>query len=358
MDQLGQPLNVIIDTDMGWDAVLAILLLVKNTSLNILGITITGCGATHLEHGCYLARGLLEIANLDAPVCAGADTPRANDNQFPPLFRRNMDHLGGLRATLPAPRRPLDVRRAWDFMADGLAAEEDPITILSLGGLTNIARLVNMSPPACLENIQRLVVLGGAVATDGNVARLNNAIPAHHQGPEYASNITAEWNIFLDALSAKQVFDTRIPITLVPLDACEFVLLTPDLASSITAKDPVATLAKRLLRAKFDPKSPLFEPDPQPVLDPLAAMIMTGLVDAGERRDLELDVETVQTRDDNSCGRTFQVWNSGRRPIEVIDSVFARDFLLAFQQSINAPLRPRAGAVIRENVSLSTGMHP
>ncbi|MEP7120783.1 MAG: hypothetical protein ABJE95_07740 [Byssovorax sp.] len=97
------------------------------------------------------------------------------------------------------------------------------------------------------------------------------------------------------------------------------MLLTPDFASWVTATDPVAALAKRLLRAKFDPNSPIFEPDPQPVL---------------------------------------QVWNSGRRPIKVADSVFARDFMLAFEQSINAPLRPRAGAVIRESASLSTAMHP
>ncbi len=51
MQKVGLGQNIIIDTDMGWDDVLAIALLVKNPNINILGITVTGCGETHLEDG-------------------------------------------------------------------------------------------------------------------------------------------------------------------------------------------------------------------------------------------------------------------------------------------------------------------
>lgn len=33
----------------------------------------------------------------------------------------------------------------------------------------------------------------------------------------------AEWNIFVDPLAAKVLFDSGIPLTLVPLDACNHV---------------------------------------------------------------------------------------------------------------------------------------
>ena len=70
MKKIGLTKNLIIDTDMGWDDILAILLLMKNPNYRILGITVTGCGETHLDAGTELARQLLTLCNMpDVPVC-------------------------------------------------------------------------------------------------------------------------------------------------------------------------------------------------------------------------------------------------------------------------------------------------
>lgn len=352
MQQIGLPQNIIIDTDMGWDDILAILLLIKNPNVNLLGITVTGCGETHLDSGTFIARTLVELGNSDAVVCGGAATPSAHDNQFPAEFRAAMDSVCGLLDGLPKPTRPLDPRPAWDFMRDSLREEENQITILSLGGLTNVARLLELDPGAKLENIERIVVMGGAVNSDGNVSLLNNAKPEYDQGPQYASNVYAEWNIFIDALAAKKVFASKIPMTLVPLDACDYVMLTSEYEGLVTAEDPVARLAKDLLKAKSDPNSPAFEAIPLPVFDPLAAMVMVGLETLGSRTQMVLDVEAEQTDHDNTCGRTYPVIDCDRRPITVVNTVSARQFGEAFSLSINAPLRPLPGENVNKTAAL------
>jgi inosine-uridine nucleoside N-ribohydrolase len=144
----------------------------------------------------------------------------------------------------------VDKRPAWQFMAEMLDKSDDEVTLLSLGGFTNLARLLELCPSTHLDRIAEIVAMAGAVHVDGNVALLNNARPEWDQGPGYSSNLSAEWNVFVDPLAAKNIFDSGIPLTLVPLDACNHVVMSPDHIDTITATDPIATLAKNIFRKK------------------------------------------------------------------------------------------------------------
>jgi inosine-uridine nucleoside N-ribohydrolase len=288
MEKIGYQKNLIIDTDMGWDDVIAILLLMKNPNIRICGITVTGCGETHLDDGVAIAQGLLALANIKAPVCRGATSPSMYNHQFPDSFRETMDSACGLRKNLPDPLQPVDPRMAWEFMRDTLEREEYQVSILSLGGLTNIARMMGMNPEPEISNIERICIMGGAIYVDGNIAALNNSEPEWDQGTEYASNFYAEWNIFLDPPAAKKVFDSEIPTTLVPLDACDYVLLGPEYIDMVVADDPVASFLRDILKAKS--VGPAKESIPLPVFDPLAAMIMTGALRPGHSERLGIDV--------------------------------------------------------------------
>ncbi|MFY0577192.1 nucleoside hydrolase [Cystobacter fuscus] len=84
-------MNVIVDTDVGWDDVLSILSLIKNPNVKIVGITVTGCGETHLADGVSIAQALLELGQVDAPVSAGAGSPACTTiNSRRPSVRRWM----------------------------------------------------------------------------------------------------------------------------------------------------------------------------------------------------------------------------------------------------------------------------
>ncbi|CCN72236.1 nucleoside hydrolase [Vibrio nigripulchritudo] len=365
MNKVGLTKNLIIDTDMGWDDILAILLLLKNPNYNILGITVTGCGETHLENGVELALQLVTLAKKpNIAVCAGASKPGQYDHQFPKQFRETMDDACGLQKDLPKPVGRPDHRKAWDFIADELAEQENQITILSLGGLTNIQRLLEMTPEPNIKNIERIVVMGGAIDVDGNVAALNNSDDEHgfDQGSAYSSNAYAEWNIFLDPMSAKVTFNSGIPIKLVPLDACNYAILDKsylDLVSKDKVegedkkykfKDDVAAFVYHMLYQKT--MGSAVENVPLPVFDPLAAIEMTNDTKKSRSEMIRVAVETTEYQQDNTCGRTYRTRDESVPEIEVVTSISSNEFKELFAQAVNSPLTPLSGENVQKNVAI------
>ncbi|NFV80551.1 nucleoside hydrolase [Magnetospirillum aberrantis] len=334
--------QIIIDTDMGWDDVMSILLMMKDKDVEIAGITVTGCGETNLEDGVSIARGLLALADNPAPVCAGAATPSSYDHTFPRSFRANMNDVMGLAPTLPPPCTPLDPRSAVRLMMDVLDAAREPVTIISIGGLTNIACLLTWASPAQLARIGKISIMGGAIEVDGkypgNVADLNNAKPQWNQGPIYATNTSAEWNIFLDPLAAQTAFRWTVPtlpLELVPLNACNNVILTPEYADLIKATDPVASFLKAVIEEKCGTSA---EPDPVPVFDPLATTYGVGLLKDVKVETMRLDVKVVDTAVANCCGTTFTTDNPLIPPKQVVMWASEAEFKAVFARLANAPL--------------------
>jgi purine nucleosidase len=82
------------------------------------------------------------------------------------------------------------------------------LTLIATGPLTNLA-LALQKDPAGMKKLKDVAMMGGAVRTKGNIT------------PH------AEFNIYSDPLAARKVFESRLPITLVPLDVTHQVSLTP-----------------------------------------------------------------------------------------------------------------------------------
>jgi purine nucleosidase len=81
------------------------------------------------------------------------------------------------------------------------------ITLLAIGPLTNLALGLQKDREG-MRQIKELAVMGGAVRVRGNVTPY------------------AEFNIHADPLAAKMVFESGLPITLVPLDVTHQVFLS------------------------------------------------------------------------------------------------------------------------------------
>lgn len=325
--------QVIIDTDMGWDDVLSILYLIKDPNINIVAITVTGCGETNLRWGGLLAKNLLELGNqTQAKIALGTETPTSYQHQFPQPFKNDMNDLMGLIDTInPTIELPIDTRPAWQFIAETLAEATDPISIISLGGFTNIARMLESYPDAKTENISEVFAMAGAIHIDGNISLFNDAQPNWDQGPAYRSNHVAEWNVVVDPIAAQKVFKSDLPLTLVPLDACYYVILNPGYSSLITANDPIAILTKQILDKKSGPHD---EGIPVPIFDPLATMLMANGLSEYQQYEAFLDVDTKESLENNQCGNTF-ITESGTRKITVIQGVSQRAFSHQFAHIIN-----------------------
>ncbi len=330
--------KVIIDSDIGWDDVLSICYLMKNPSIEIVGVTVTGCGETDLRWGSIIAKTLMELGDQkDAKVSIGTDKPLKFDHKFPQSFKNDMNDIMGLLGTLnPSVKMEFDKRKAWKFLADTINESKEKITILSLGGFTNIAKMLDKYPKTNIKNIKQIYAMAGAVFVDGNIAALNNAQKEWNQGPIYSTNYVAEWNIFVDPVAAKKVFESKIiPITLVPLDACDYVVLDPSYVDTITATDPIATLVKNIFIKKTGSYD---EGIPVPIFDPLATMIMAGDLPNYQFHEKYLDVNTTDTKKNNQCGRTYVVKKAAKK-ITIVQGVSQRAFAIQFAKIINGKLK-------------------
>lgn len=252
--------RVIIDTDPGIDDALAIMLALNSPELQISAIT-TVSGNVPVETATRNVFRLMSLlpSSPRFPVARGASEPLQKKPVYATGFHGD-DGLGGLdclRDSSGSPRYPvssmtLSSRNAVDEILYQLAAATQPITIIALGPLTNIAAAIKKDK-AAMASARRIVLMGGAVGVAGNVT------PA------------AEFNIFVDPHAAGIVFNAGIPITMVGLDVTYQVKLTTDDIDAATAdldttaarflidctRHPLASTAKRSGESRFFLHDPL-----------------------------------------------------------------------------------------------------
>lgn len=204
----GNPAPVMIDTDPGVDDFIAILMAIRSSELDLLGLTTVG-GNTSLENATLNALRTVEIEGRpDIPVAIGAAAGRTRPFEYADHFHGET----GLAMALPVPGvEPLEIPAvAW--LAQTLAQHSNAITLLPVGPVTNIARLIEEHPEAA-NQIDRMIVMGGAVDCPGNAT-------------DYA-----EFNTWNDPEAAEIVFGAGIETTLIGLDVCNQVAFTREIIS-------------------------------------------------------------------------------------------------------------------------------
>ena len=227
----GGPHRVILDYSPTLSDVTALLYLTQHPDVELLAVTLSGTGESHCAPGVAHTLGLLELAGLsDVPVACGRTTPIGPGNEWPAEWRERSDALVGL--DLPAGRQGADVDAA-DLLAEVASAQDGPITVVAVGPLTNLAAALQQHENFD-DDVARIITMGGALDVSGN-----------------APNHSAEWNYHIDPTAVEIVFDSGIPITVVPLDATNDVPLTHQWFGELTRHHttPAATAVHDLLSA-------------------------------------------------------------------------------------------------------------
>ena len=171
---------------------------------------------------------IYDVLDLDdVPIGIGSVSPLdPAGNQFPADWRDGADAFWGV--SLPHASADHDAFRGVDLIIDRLALAPEPVTILITGAQTDLA-LALQRDPAIKDKIAQVVIMGGAFHVPGNLGEASGN----------ADNDSAEWNIFVDALAAKQVFNAGIPITVVSLDGSDNLRITQtDLDSIADSSKP------------------------------------------------------------------------------------------------------------------------
>ena len=187
---------VIIDTDPGVDDALALLLAVASPEIYVHAVTVVG-GNVALGQCVRNAAGVLAYAEASIPVASGLQAPCATD-----VSVHGEDGLGGATQFMPGGWRPVTAS-AVDLMLDC-----DPgITIIALGPLTNVAA-ASRKDPARFRRVSRVIAMGGAFGTHGNVTPV------------------AEFNAWADPDAVNAVLGSGVPVTFVGLDVTMRTRLT------------------------------------------------------------------------------------------------------------------------------------
>jgi len=256
--QLKTPL--LIDTDMDFNDLMAILYLLQRPDVSIKAITVEGTGETHCEPGVQHALGLVALAGgEDIPVACGRETPLRGSHTFPESWRGAADNLYGL--TLPK-TATTSGQNAVELMTSVIQSSPQKVVLVTLGPLTNVAEALETTP-SLANNLEMIYIMGGAVKVPGNIASSGVGL----------DNEVAEWNIYVDPHAANIVLKSGAPITLVPLDATNDAPLTTSFHKQI--KDyhttPEATFVFDLLTKLYG----LIESGGYYFWDPLTAAIST-----------------------------------------------------------------------------------
>ncbi|GAB5494007.1 MAG: nucleoside hydrolase [Phototrophicaceae bacterium] len=185
-----------IDTDMGSDDAVALIMALKSDKVDVVGISALS-GNVPLEQAALNARFVAELCDSDVPVYAGADKPLLRPYVDATWFH-GVDGLSGYGGT---PKQLPETTHAVDALISASHYYEN-LVLVTLGPLTNIALAVARDP-SIVSKISRCVVMGGAACTYGNVT------PA------------AEYNIWVDPDAARTVFLSGLPIEMVGWEFCQ-----------------------------------------------------------------------------------------------------------------------------------------
>jgi purine nucleosidase len=175
--------KLIIDTDVGIDDALAILMALADPEWQIVGI----CGVSGnvgLDHVMRNIGIVLDAAGaMPTPIFRGASRPLL----APPYHAAAVHGQDGLGDVgWPSSTRPIEAEPAAQAIVR-LAHEHPGATLLALGPLTNVALAVALEP-ALPELLGQTVLMGGAVRALGNASAV------------------AEFNIYADAEAAAITF--------------------------------------------------------------------------------------------------------------------------------------------------------
>jgi inosine-uridine nucleoside N-ribohydrolase len=237
---LQTPKSVIFDTDMAHEDMFSALFLLSHPNVDVRALTVTGTGEAHCGPGVENALGLVALSgHEEIPVSCGSETPLAGDHEFPVEWRQGADEAYGV--DLPAGGAASDLS-APDLIINVVQSSDEPITIVAVGPLTNIAEAIQKEP-GIGDNIKEIYIMGGAVEVEGNVG--NSGVGINNQ--------YAEWNIYIDPVAANIVFNSGIPIVLVPLDATKDVPVTRKFYNALGdhLNTPAANLVHNLLTANL-----------------------------------------------------------------------------------------------------------
>ncbi len=200
--------KVILDVDTGSDDACAILLAYLRPEIDLVAVC-TVKGNQPIENTTENTLRVRDLLKADFPVYRGCSGSLVKTTVYPRIQRtQNADAIdaNGEKVHIHTPLLPLpeSTRKEEDipapiFYVNYLMNAKEPVTLVPVGPLTNLAVALTIEPEI-VKNIEEIVIMGGGW-------NITNA------------TIASEFNIYDDPEAAQKVLHCGAKITMVPLDA-------------------------------------------------------------------------------------------------------------------------------------------
>ena len=272
--------KVILDVDTGSDDAVAIMTAILSPDIDVVGLC-SVAGNKDIDHTTENTLRVAQLLNADVPVYRGARGPlvkflvpdrlKPKRVKGPLIVNGKVVQMHSDYLDIPEATTHEQEISAAEFYVSYLRKAEEPITIVAVGPLTNVA-LALLIDNGIVSKIEEIVIMGGGY-------NITNSSPA------------AEFNIWYDPEAAQVILDSGAKITFVPLDATHDACITLDdcvrfRALGTVAGDFAAALCEQRIMV-HDDSQPLAVPHAAAVHDALA---VAYLIDP----DVLVDVRDVK----------------------------------------------------------------
>jgi inosine-uridine nucleoside N-ribohydrolase len=289
-----EKIPILLDTDIGSDIddAFALALALASPEVDLQGVTTVGSGAE--DRAWMVCRLLTAVGRPEIPVAWGRapqpDSPIEGQMQY----RLHPVVVGGHTS------RPVR-ESAVEFLYTRLKARPGQLTLVAIGPLTNVARLLTEHPD-CKPWVRRIVLMGGSIRV----------------GYEGRPPAEAEWNVKTDIAAARVVFTSGIPLAVAPLDATATLKLEEPLRRRLfAARTPLTLQVQTLYQLWGKPTPILFDP---------VAVTLSFTEKFCDMADLHLEVD----------GQGFTRVGKGPANARVATSVRGEEFLTWYVERVAA----------------------
>ncbi|MEA5455160.1 nucleoside hydrolase [Sinomonas sp. JGH33] len=212
--------RIVMDVDTGIDDAMAIMIAALHPDIELAAIS---CVSGNVSVDKVLANTLKVLDLVGAPeipVAAGATRPLVEE-------RRDASQVHGASGlgdlVLPASERSPAGVHAVELLRREILASEEPVTLVALAPMTNLALLLRTYPEVT-DNLARIVFMGGS-ATVGNATAV------------------AEFNVWHDPEAAHIVLSSGVPLTMYGLDVFNEVAASEEAIRTLRASENRVALA-------------------------------------------------------------------------------------------------------------------
>ena len=209
---------IFMEHDGAVDDLLSQLLLMTMEDKEIIGINVTPADC-FIEPATESTYKILQLFGRENIAIGRSDC--YGINAFPSEWRARPEIINALPMLInfPQPPNPYEYKEASKLLIDKLIEAERKVSIIMTGPCTNLVKAIKKEPQL-KEKIEKIVWMAGAFRTSGNVQTYQ------HDG-------TAEWNIYWDPKSSRELFEMSLPLICIPLDVTNKVPVTKKFLSNL-----------------------------------------------------------------------------------------------------------------------------